>query len=171
MPCPIRLVLLVVVLVGTHAHTSVKAQSHAADDPMLRSLVGSWTGTCTIGERTHPSDATYAWTLGGAFLEGTLSVWRDGSRRSMLFERRELLRAAGEGLIAVHLFDSREYAAWGELSGSGTSHALALDCSDGRRIAGLFTWRAADAFDCTLTMSGDRADEIEVTTITLRRRP
>jgi hypothetical protein len=147
------------------------AQSLHAADPFLSSLSGTWTGTCTIGERQHPCEWTWTWSLGGAFLEGTLRVWRDASRRGLVFEQRQYLRPAGDRVYAVHCFDSREVALWGEYTGSGTSYPIVLDASDGRRAAGLLEFGAADACSVTLTTSGDAGEVAEVLRMELRKRP
>lgn len=151
--------------------SAVRSQSVHAADPLLSSLSGTWSGTCTIGERQHPSEWTWTWSLGGAFLEGTLRVWRDASRRGLVFEQRQYLRPAGDRVYAVHCFDSREVALWGEYTGSGTSYAIALDASDGRRAAGLLEFAAADAWAVTLTTSGDAGEVAEVLRMELRKRP
>lgn len=165
-----RSVALLFAIVLLHPGAA-RAQSVHASDPLLSSLHGTWNGTCTIGERQHPCEWTWTWSLGGAFLEGNLRVWRDASRRGLLFEQREYLRPAGDHVYAVHRFDSREVASWGEYTGSGTSFAIVLDASDGRRAAGLLEWNSADACTITLTTSGDAGEVAEVLRMELRKRP
>ena len=154
------------ILLAFLSFASVSAQHR---NPMLQTLEGRWKGTVETGGVRYPCEVAYVFALGGAYLEGTQTVYKDASKRVAISEERMYLKSASEESIAVNTFSSTGVSRWGSWTGAAKSWTGEMQGSDGSRVSLVIEFSDAGHLLHTATVFSAEGELMEVVTVRLEK--
>ncbi len=127
-------------------------------DPTLDRFAGAWRGTFESMGATRDCDVTAVWVLEDSFLEITMKVWRDASRKALLREERTMVRHLTDEQQSAYVFTSDGTSRWGTWVRQGPAIEMTMSWSSGLSETGLISWRDANSYDHISTVQDETGE-------------